>query len=408
MPARPLPLRPRGRRVPRQAEPQAQRVAYLRALLPVVEAAHRALASQLAPLLAAYAAEQAQHADGWRADATDWGARFRGAIRSAAREALNAIPNAALAKAVRRLAGDVTDFQRQQLRRQFSEVLGVDVLRVEPDLKPTVERFTTENVGLIKSIPSDFFGQIEEHLMGALSSGARASTLATVIHERFGVAKNRAAFIANDQVGKLYASVDRERQQALGVRGYTWRTVHDNRVRPAHKARNGQHFTWDDPPEDGHPGHAPRCRCYSEPDVEDALTALLGEPFQKPLPFNSAPREPPVAAPEVVSRPDWKHGVFEVPLDELADVPSINWNPGRANNAERLYAQGMTPPPIELLEWQGQRELKDGNHRLHTARKLGLKTIPVRFLDRRAAEIRPNRPRGTNPLESLPQFAPKK
>ncbi|CCQ74449.1 phage head morphogenesis protein [Magnetospira sp. QH-2] len=45
---------------------------------------------------------------------------------------------------------------------------------------------------------------------------------------------------------------------------YIWRTVGDNKVRSSHADREGQTFSWDDPPEGGHPGEAPNCRCWAE------------------------------------------------------------------------------------------------------------------------------------------------
>jgi hypothetical protein len=49
---------------------------------------------------------------------------------------------------------------------------------------------------------------------------------------------------------------------------YIWHTVGDGKVRSAHAERDGKTFSWDDPPEGGHPGEAPNCRCTAE-DVED-------------------------------------------------------------------------------------------------------------------------------------------
>ena len=49
---------------------------------------------------------------------------------------------------------------------------------------------------------------------------------------------------------------------------YIWRTVGDNRVRSEHAVRDGKTFSWDNPPDGGHPGEAPNCRCTAE-DVEN-------------------------------------------------------------------------------------------------------------------------------------------
>jgi len=50
---------------------------------------------------------------------------------------------------------------------------------------------------------------------------------------------------------------------------YIWRTVGDSKVRSAHAERNGKTYSWDDPPEGGHPGEAPNCRCRAE-DVKNS------------------------------------------------------------------------------------------------------------------------------------------
>jgi SPP1 gp7 family putative phage head morphogenesis protein len=46
-----------------------------------------------------------------------------------------------------------------------------------------------------------------------------------------------------------------------------WSTQLDERVRPLHENREGQVFSWDDPPSDGHPGFPPGCRCVAAPYV---------------------------------------------------------------------------------------------------------------------------------------------
>lgn len=45
---------------------------------------------------------------------------------------------------------------------------------------------------------------------------------------------------------------------------YIWRTQGDGKVRSEHAERDGKTFSWNDPPEGGHPGEAPNCRCWAE------------------------------------------------------------------------------------------------------------------------------------------------
>ena len=53
-------------------------------------------------------------------------------------------------------------------------------------------------------------------------------------------------------------------KEAEGQGYYIWRTVEDEKVRPAHAANNGKIFSWNDPPPTGHPGEEYGCRCRAE------------------------------------------------------------------------------------------------------------------------------------------------
>ena len=133
-------------------------------------------------------------------------------------------------------------------------------------------RFIRENVSLITSIPKQLASDVEAELAEAWSVGRDMSVLAARIEERFGVATNRARLIARDQVATLNSRVAAKRQQQLGITRYEWSTSLDERVRgnpsglypnadPSHWDREGKIYSWDDPPEDGHPGEAINCRC---------------------------------------------------------------------------------------------------------------------------------------------------
>ena len=54
-------------------------------------------------------------------------------------------------------------------------------------------------------------------------------------------------------------------KQARPTTRYIWRTRNDGKVRSSHAAREGQVFSWDDPPVGGHPGEDYNCRCTAEP-----------------------------------------------------------------------------------------------------------------------------------------------
>ena len=88
---------------------------------------------------------------------------------------------------------------------------------------------------------------------------------AQLLQDRLGVSRSRAVLIVTDQVRSAAAVADRTRQLALGITTYLWRTQEDNRVRPLHRAKDGQRYVWADGGE--RPGDAILCRCRALPIV---------------------------------------------------------------------------------------------------------------------------------------------
>lgn len=59
--------------------------------------------------------------------------------------------------------------------------------------------------------------------------------------------------------------IERYIKQKRTTTHYIWRTRGDDKVRPSHAANNGRVFSWNDPPETGHPGEDYGCPCTAEP-----------------------------------------------------------------------------------------------------------------------------------------------
>lgn len=140
--------------------------------------------------------------------------------------------------------------------------------------KPTVDRipeFAQKNVELIVTVPERYFDRVQDRVQEAFESGMSVDELTSQLIDVDDMADNDARRIARDQIGKLMGQVNEDRQTAMGVTGYTWETAQDERVRDEHAERQGDHFEWDDPPEDGHPGEAIQCRCFASPDFSQIL-----------------------------------------------------------------------------------------------------------------------------------------
>lgn len=267
--------KPPRRRAPRMLTPDGQRLRYFAALRHgLIKDLRDAVTYRLVPKLARFVAT----AGNLRADAPgDFDEEdLHDTLDTLAEDVAKKWTSKRFAATVQPIAQDVAGFSRAQLQGVLKSQLGVDVVASEPWLEAELARWTSQNVALIKTIPRQFFADIEKRLVDGVHAGERWEDLAKMLEERAGVSESRANLIARDQTGKLFGQLNEKRQTALGVTGYLWRTMQDNRVRDEHEDRAGEHFEWDDPPEDGHPGDPVQCRCYAEPDLGDIFEEAFG------------------------------------------------------------------------------------------------------------------------------------
>jgi SPP1 gp7 family putative phage head morphogenesis protein len=167
-----------------------------------------------------------------------------------------------------------SDFQRAQLAKQARAAVSIDVRKLsglDRNVPRHIAQFAETNAQLITGLGQRMADDIAEIVEEGVVSGSRWETIAGRLAHAGQVTESRAALIARDQVGKLYADINRQRQGNLGVTRYVWRTVRDNRVREEHESLDGESFDWGAPPPDGHPGEAVNCRCYADPDFSDLL-----------------------------------------------------------------------------------------------------------------------------------------
>jgi SPP1 gp7 family putative phage head morphogenesis protein len=133
------------------------------------------------------------------------------------------------------------------------------------------------NVALIKSIPAEYFLEIEGEVMRSIQSGRGMADLQPFLEKRYGITKKRAALIARDQTSKATTAINRARMEGLGVKKFKW--LHSGggkEPRPLHKnVLNGNVYSFDDPPiidertgERGLPGQLINCRCRMVPVIE--------------------------------------------------------------------------------------------------------------------------------------------
>lgn len=127
-----------------------------------------------------------------------------------------------------------------------------------------------ENVGLIKSIQSQYLTGVQSDVWQSVNRGADMATLSKKLQSQYGVTKRRAALISRDQNAKAKATIEMTRRAELGITQAIWQhSAGGKEPRPTHVAMSGKIFDvkkglWDeDEGEFVQPGQLINCRCTS-------------------------------------------------------------------------------------------------------------------------------------------------
>lgn len=126
-----------------------------------------------------------------------------------------------------------------------------------------------ENVGLIKSIPSEYFEEVEGMVMRSVQRGRDLSHLTNELTKRYGITRRRAVLISRDQNNKATAVITQVRQKELGVEYAVWRHSHAGKnPRPSHLRADGKRYEVNKgmliEGEYVFPGEKINCRCTSQ------------------------------------------------------------------------------------------------------------------------------------------------
>ncbi len=137
-----------------------------------------------------------------------------------------------------------------------------------PAMHDAFEASLAENIGLIRSIASEYLQQVEGIVMRNYTAGRNVRAMAKEIHARFGVSSNRAMLISRDQSNKANAVVQRTRQKELGITEAIWLHSRAGKTpRPTHVAMDGKRYKvakgmWDSEEKAWiFPGELINCRC---------------------------------------------------------------------------------------------------------------------------------------------------
>lgn len=174
---------------------------------------------------------------------------------------------------VNRILGLEAKRHTETFMKQAKSALGIDltaVVRTE-DLEDYLATAATRNAGLIRGLSEDVIKRVQTTVTDAVLRGKTASELRKQLTADFQFGDKRAKVIARDQIAKTNSDLNRIRHQQAGITSYTWRTSHDERVRPRHARIDGTVYEYGKPTgaEEGlPPGQPILCRCIAQAIVE--------------------------------------------------------------------------------------------------------------------------------------------
>lgn len=174
------------------------------------------------------------------------------------------------------MVNEAQKHSQKEVKESLEELTGAITLKknfIPLQVQEVSKAAISENVSLIKSIPSEYFTKINGAVMRSITSGQGVKSLMNHFKQYDNMTDRRAKNIALDQTRKTYNSINAARMESAGYEEFKW--LHSGgglHPRPDHVAMNGKIFRFDDLPvidkktgERGLPAQAPNCGCTMQP-----------------------------------------------------------------------------------------------------------------------------------------------
>jgi SPP1 gp7 family putative phage head morphogenesis protein len=166
--------------------------------------------------------------------------------------------------------------------KDLSGGLSIKTSAVTEGVSDVLTAAVAQNVGLIKSIPSEYFTQVRTQILNSIMNPDNKGlsdlrdSINGLLDDRYKKVRNRAHQIATDQTRKAYNQINAAKMTSMGIEYFEW--VHSGggkTPRPYHRdVLNGKTFKISEPPiidqntgERGLPGQAINCRCTMIPSI---------------------------------------------------------------------------------------------------------------------------------------------
>jgi SPP1 gp7 family putative phage head morphogenesis protein len=168
-------------------------------------------------------------------------------------------------------AGDLSEWHLRKLVDAIFAQLKIDLRPFASAINDpaVIEAALARNVALVRSVSDDTRAKIADAIFRGQQAGTSTADVTKEISAVLGKSRDRARRIATDQTAKLGATLDQQRQEALGFTEFEWMHSMKLHYRPEHLARNGKVYSWRENDLNGDlPGVAPFCGCKAKAHLD--------------------------------------------------------------------------------------------------------------------------------------------
>jgi SPP1 gp7 family putative phage head morphogenesis protein len=170
--------------------------------------------------------------------------------------------------------------------------VGIPFVKPDAAARAAMSSAYTHNAQLwIRKWVAEDIVRLRHQVEANVRSGARASTLAARISQRYVVAQSKARFLARNESSNFMSEYHKEQYLGAGCPRYVWKTAKDCDVRLGHQQLEGRVFNWNEGApakymscnRNCNPGQDYLCRCSSAALVDTVYNARfkIGDKYVK-------------------------------------------------------------------------------------------------------------------------------
>lgn len=164
--------------------------------------------------------------------------------KSVKRKILKQFNNKRLEQATRKVLSKANNTNQDKLYSRISKEIGIDKKKLiaEEGLKPTTNALILETAQWAKKLRDDTLEEITAQTLRSMTQGTDLQDIIDELKQTGKERKNKAKFIARNQIANFNSISTKIRAQNLGIQEAIWITSRDERVRKCHQVRDGKRF----------------------------------------------------------------------------------------------------------------------------------------------------------------------